>query len=41
MDASVAVAAAGLVDAVQNDAGQLVAAGFSQGAIAVGYAKQA
>lgn len=41
MDASVAVATAGLVDAVQNGDGQLVAAGFSQGAIAVGYAKQA
>lgn len=41
MDSSVAVAAAGLGQALADTVGPVVAAGFSQGAIAVAYAKQA
>ena len=39
MDASIAVAVGAIMDAVGNTLGDLVAAGFSQGAIAVSYAK--
>ena len=40
MDASIAVATAGIVNAVQNAVGPVVVAGFSQGAVAVAHAKQ-
>lgn len=40
MDASIAIAAAALHQGVLAGAGKVVAAGFSQGAIAVAYAKQ-
>ena len=41
MDASLAVATAGIGTAVNDTLGPLIVAGFSQGAIAVAYAKQA
>lgn len=41
MDKSIAVAAAGIVAGIADTVGPLVVAGFSQGAVAVGYAKQA
>ena len=41
MDASLAVATAGIGRAVLDSAGPVIVAGFSQGAIAVAYAKQA
>lgn len=40
MDASIAVATSGIVNAVQNAVGPVVVAGFSQGAVAVAHAKQ-
>jgi hypothetical protein len=40
MDKSIAVAAAGIVAGIADTVGPLIVAGFSQGAIAVGYAKQ-
>lgn len=41
MDKSIAVAAAGIVAGIADTVGPLIVAGFSQGAVAVGYAKQA
>lgn len=41
MDSSLAVATAGIGGAVRDSAGAVIVAGFSQGAIAVAYAKQA
>jgi len=40
MDASIAVATAGIVNAVENAVGPVVVAGFSQGAVAVAHAKK-
>lgn len=41
MDSSLAVAAAGIGSAIRDSVGPVIVAGFSQGAIAVAYAKQA